>query len=104
LRVTSKHSDSQSHLELLLHVTKIVGPPTCLHFQEEWKMRDLVVEKASPFALSSLSPGPSKAPENLLRGILYDICLNACGFFGHAGRLLPIATTALAIRANHCDS
>jgi hypothetical protein len=50
-------------------------------FQEEWKMRDLVVEKASPFAFVIVVAWSIEGPRNLLRGILYDICLNACGFF-----------------------
>ncbi len=45
-------------------------------------MRDLVVEKASPFAFVIVVAWSIEGPRNLLRGILYDVCLNACGFFG----------------------
>ncbi|HEY4260570.1 MAG TPA: hypothetical protein VGM98_10425 [Schlesneria sp.] len=45
-------------------------------------MRDLVVEKASPFAFVVIVVWAIEGPRNLLRGVLFDICMNACLFFG----------------------
>lgn len=45
-------------------------------------MRDLVVEKASPFAFVIVVAWAIEGPRDLLRSVLHDVCMNACYFFG----------------------
>lgn len=45
-------------------------------------MRDLVVEKASPFAFVIVVAWAIEGPRNMMRGIMYEVCTNACTFFG----------------------
>lgn len=45
-------------------------------------MRDLVVEKASPYAFFLIMAWSMDVPRNIIRGVLYEMCMNFCLFFG----------------------
>lgn len=44
-------------------------------------MRDLVVEKASPYAFFMIMAWSLDMPRNAIRGVLFEMCSNACQFF-----------------------
>jgi len=45
-------------------------------------MRDLVIEKGSPFAFVIIVAWYLDTPRNLLRGVLFEFCMNMVQFFG----------------------
>lgn len=49
-------------------------------------MRDLVVEKASPFAFVVVVAWSIDGPRTILRGVMYELCVNACDFFATLAR------------------
>jgi hypothetical protein len=43
-------------------------------------MRDLVVEKASPLAFLVFVVASLDGPRNLVRGVLFELCMNASAY------------------------
>jgi hypothetical protein len=44
-------------------------------------MSDLLISKGSPYAFAVIVAWSLDAPRQLMRGVLFEMCSNACAFF-----------------------